>query len=672
MSVSRDPGLDHTMDRVVELFKNDPGSWMKLDRIRRNIPGENPDLVSALEELRRDGTIWFSPGKGYALASTAGVLRGRLRVRRGGSAVLHSDHETVEIEEHLLGDALDGDLVLARLLDGEVRDRPRAKVEEVLQRAREGVSGKAVERGGRWRLEPIEPSLPSSFRLEVPRGSEPREGTLVHARLDYEKGCAVLQRSIGDAGSPSALLTAVAEDYGLPSGFDDGILGAAGDAAVRPFDIEGRVDLRNEYVVTVDPSDARDFDDAISLVDTGSGFRLGVHIADVAAYVAKDSPLDLEARSRGNSVYLPDRVVPMLPFDLSTGACSLRPGEDRPCRSVFLDYERDGSRSDFTIERSIVRSKERLTYREALAVMEGESSGISELDSLLQGCAELSAALRARRRSDGMLDLGGDEFRAILDGEGRPVDFERQTGDAAHSMIEHFMIEANRAVADHCSWMSLPVLYRVHGAPEPESLELLRENLSGLGVKPPSSRTMHPAQIQEIIDQTEGEPIARLVRLTILRAMKKALYHPRNSGHFGLGLSSYLHFTSPIRRYPDLVVHQVLDAMDRGDVPDPRRDMGTIASHCNRMEVRAERVERDAMEVLGLWYLADRGSRVYSGVVEDVADFGAFVSLLEVPAEGLLPSRMMDRGTSPVRGDVLDVTVLEADPLARELALAPY
>ncbi|MBD3369189.1 VacB/RNase II family 3'-5' exoribonuclease [Candidatus Fermentibacteria bacterium] len=672
MSDSGDTDRDRTVDRVMELLQHESRKWHKIDQIRRSIPGDNPRLAEALEQLCREGSLWLSPSKGYALADRVGVLKGRVRVRRGGSAVLYSGEQTVEIEEHLLNGALDGDLVLAKKIRGKLRNRPRAKVVEVLKRAREGVSGVAIKKRGRWKLRPLEPSLPPELRLDIRGEKEPEKGSLVYASLDYDGECAVLQESIGDPRSPRALTTAVAEDNGLPSRFDDRIRKAAYDAALRSPSLEDRLDLRDEFVITIDPSDARDFDDAVSLVRTEEGYRLGVHIADVAYFVDRKGPIDLEARRRGTSVYLPDRVIPMLPFDLSADACSLRPGEDKPCRSVILAYDRDGNRQDFTLERSVIRSNRRLTYEEALAIMEGESSGDPELDSLLERCADLAGALRALRREEGMLDLGGDEFRAILDDKGNPVDFEKQTGDAAHSMIEHFMIEANRAVADHCGWMSLPVLYRTHGSPEPESLQLLRGKLSDLGVPLPSSKGIHPAQIQEVIDRTGEEPIAPLVRLAVLKSMKRAVYHPRNSGHYGLGLSSYLHFTSPIRRYPDLQVHQVLDAIDRGEALDSQQDLGTLASHCNRTEDRAEKAERDALEVLGIWYLERHGGRVYEGVIEGVADFGAFVSLLEVPAEGLLPSRKMDRGFTPGRGKVLDVTVLSANPLSRELALAQY
>lgn len=666
-------------DAVLELFQAEPSARLTFQQIGKKLEGGHPDLSGAVDELVRTGQLWPAGGRRYALPAELGIVRGRIVMRSGGSGFVKAAGERVEIDRKNIRGALDGDIVMVRKLR-ELSDGNTfaGKVETVVSRKREGLSGVARKRGGKWVIDPVDPVLPRSIPLRTGPRPGLSQGRLVFAALDHDGGrlTAVLRKSIGDPSSPEALIDSVAMDHGLPEGFGEDVSAAAQEEALKPWVEEGREDFRDLLTVTVDPVDARDFDDAISLGTKDGNRVLYVHIADVAGYVTHGSLLDGEARRRGTSVYLPDRVIPMLPQVLSNGACSLRPEEDRPARTVVLSFDDSGERLDFTIVPSIIRSDRRMTYEEALEYLEGRGSD-TDLEELFKGLGRLSRDLDRQRERRGALEIDTTEYRVMFGNDGWPEEFRPVPSDASHRMIENFMVEANRAVADHCVWTGLPVLFRVHEKPTENALEKLNQRLEEFDISIPGGRLHSPGNLRDLLEGIDSLAMRDLVAEHVLRSLRKAVYMPVNQGHFGLALRSYMHFTSPIRRYPDLLVHQVLSMQEQGKVPSIDEGTGALAEMACASEDNAESSERDAVELMALLYLSRRLGSVYSGVVTGVQRFGVFVRLEGVPVEGLAHRREIRRSGIPFHGpggifhegSIVKVTVLSVDVMQRRLSL---
>ncbi len=667
-----------TAKAILELL----GSGARLDvkAIRKRLPSSLRDVDGALDELVREGLVRRSGKGAFALIETLGLTIGELVSRTDGSGrVKLSNGEQVNIEPRDTRGAWHGDRVMVRVLDPlpDLKSY-RGRVTEVLERARVTVAGVTRRAGDGWVIDPVDPRLPRGIPLD-PGGESLEQGQIVTGRLDFRgsRPGAVLESTLGGPDSPGPLIDSVCADRNLPGPFPDDVLEDAMRAAARDVVPGERLDARDLFTITVDPVDARDFDDAISVEELPDGaYRLGVHIADVAHYAPPGSMVDAEARARGTSIYLPDRVIPMIPEVLSNGACSLRPDHDRFTRSVFMDFAPDGRRTDFSVRPSVIRSRRRLTYEQALDLMRGDYAGDPELSHLFRSIVGLNGILERRREQRGALDLGSVEFRTRFGGDGLPEGFDPVPDDMAHGMIENFMVEANRAVADYCRWLDLPVLYRVHGEPAPESMDNLRGILSAYELGIGRKGVPEPLEYAAMLRRARKLPQWPIIREASLRALQKAVYSPSNLGHYGLALESYMHFTSPIRRYPDLVVHQALAHYERTGMAEGDVNMAVLAEACSGLERRAAQAEWDSVELMALLFLSSRRGTVFKGMVSEVKDFGVFVRLLSVPAEGLIPGPVLRR--APVRlagggapGMMVSVAVLEADPLQRRLALTP-
>ncbi len=336
---------------------------------------------------------------------------------------------------------------------------------------------------------------------------------------------------------------------------------------------EGREDLRGQFIFTIDPDDARDFDDAVNVERVnGGGWNLGVHIADVAAYVTPGSALDREALKRGNSVYLPDRVIPMLPERLSNGVCSLNPNVDRLTHSVFIQFGKDGRARNFRFARTVIRSARRLTYREAFALLQAPPN--DQLGERLHVAWELAAVLRRRRFEQGSLELDFPEVKVRLDQDGKPIRLERIENDESHQLVEEFMLAANEAVAQELKNRLIPTVYRVHENPEPEKLAEYRELVLSYGYK--IGDLTQRSELQKLLASFRGKPEEQALKIGLLKSLKRARYAPQPLGHYGLAKNNYTHFTSPIRRYADLVVHRAL--AERNQSRRNTLDAGRVAS----------------------------------------------------------------------------------------------
>lgn len=419
---------------------------------------------------------------------------------------------------------------------------------------------------------------------------------------------------------------------------------------VRQEDLVGRRDFRDKKIVTIDGEDAKDLDDAISIEKTSKGFRLGVHIADVSYYVTEKSPLDKEAKKRGCSVYLVDRVIPMLPPKLSNGICSLNPGIDRLTMSVIMEFDEKGEVLTYDITPGIIKSCERMTYTDVTKILENTDPDlIQRYDYLVEDfkmMAELAEKLSKRRSDRGSIDFNIDEAKILLDDEGRPIDIIKEDRSISHKIIEEFMIVTNEVIAEHIFWIGLPFLYRVHEKPSAEKIFALRDFLHNLGYTIKGKKDIKPKDLQQIVEAARGKPEERLVNTLVLRSLKKAKYSDKNLGHFGLASRCYTHFTAPIRRYPDLVIHRIIrnflqQKLDKKWQNQLNKKMDKIADLASERERIAEDAERETLDLKIAEFMANKIGNSYYGIVSGVMPFGLFVEL-ENTVEGLVHVSNMD------------------------------
>ncbi|MBN8871721.1 MAG: ribonuclease R [Rhodospirillales bacterium] len=469
-------------------------------------------------------------------------------------------------------------------------------------------------------------------------GAEPDEIVLAEPIATHHryglKPVRVIERlgNMGDARSVSLICI---HTHDIPQEFPEAALAEAKKA--RGVRLGRRTDLRDTPLVTIDGEDARDFDDAVFAEPDGTGFRLIVAIADVAHYVKPGSALDHAARTRGNSVYFPDRVVPMLPEALSNGWCSLRPNEDRGCLFVEMHVDAQGRKTAHRFGRGLMRSAARLTYEEVQRAHDaGEDLGLP-IPPLYAAFRALLAARQAR----GTLDLDLPERKVVLDANGRVLSVLPRPRLDSHRLIEEFMILANVAAAEELEQRRVPCMYRVHAPPSEEKLDTLRSVLGTLGIGLPPGDQVHPRDLDQVLRRVAGTPEAPLVNEVMLRSQSQAAYHPDNIGHFGLALSRYAHFTSPIRRYADLLVHRALISAHKlgrdGLPPEQAAGMEDTAEHITATERRAALAERDAVDRYLAAYMADKVGARFAARISGVTRFGLFVTIMESGASGLVP-----------------------------------
>ena len=500
----------------------------------------------------------------------------------------------------------------------------------------------AEDRGG-GRIIPVDKSG-EEMRVEPGERGGAEDGELVEVeavgppKLGMRR-VRVVER-LGDPSAPRSVSLIAIHQHGLPVEFPDKALAEA--EAAEPVGAKGREDLRALPLVTIDPADARDHDDAVCALEDGpenpGGWKVWVAIADVAAYVRPGSALDREARRRGNSAYFPDRVVPMLPERLSGDLCSLHEGEDRPCLAVELTLAADGRVTAHRFARGVMRSRASLTYQQAQAIAEGEDHALA---APVRRLFDAWRAAHRRRAERAPLELDLPERRIELDAEGRVTSVAFRERLDAHRVIEAFMILANVAAAEALERLRRPFLYRVHEEPAPEKLDALREQMETVGLTLAKGQVLKTAHLNRLLAQAESGPYVEQVNLAVLRAQTQAYYSPRNFGHFGLALRSYAHFTSPIRRYADLIVHRALIAGHGwgrdGQTGEEAEALEETAEHVSRTERRAMEAERDTVDRYLAAFLSERIGAEFEGRISGVQKFGLFVTLDETGASGLVP-----------------------------------
>jgi ribonuclease R len=591
-----------------------------------------------------------------------------------------------------------GERVLARLKRTE-SGAYEARVMRRLAAAPDRTLGVVTVVGESMRIVPVEKRARAEFLLppEARMGAEP--GELVWAEIQPGrplglKSARVVER-LGPTMGPKSISLITIHDHDIPHEFSKEALAEA--KAAGPARLEGRVDLRGVPLVTIDGEDARDFDDAVWAepdADAGNpgGWHLLVAIADLAHYVRPGTALDRAALERGNSVYFPDRVVPMLPAELSNGWCSLVPREDRPCLAAHLWIDADGNLLRHRFERGMMRSAARLTYRQVQATRDGERDATTAklADRVIAPLYGAYEALARARRARGVLELNVPESRVLIGADGDVTDIQVRERLDSHKLIEEFMIAANVVAAETLEERKAPVMYRVHDQPTREKLESLREFLQTLGLRLPRGQVVRPRDFNRILERVQGRPEARLVNEVVLRSQAQAAYDPANIGHFGLALRRYCHFTSPIRRYADLLVHRSLVAalrLGEDGLAGGGDDFPRIAEHISGTERRAAAAERDAVDRFTAAYLAEQIGVVMPGRISGVTRFGLFVTLDRTGADGLVPigtlpddyyvhdeagHRLVGRefGLTFRLGDAVEARLVEANPLTGGIIFA--
>jgi ribonuclease R len=689
------------------------GEGIKARRLARMMgiaDAEYGDFREAYKTLRDSGRLLIGATAALTLPRGGDTLLGRFQSHPKGFGFV------VPEEPGELGDlfvapgftagAMSGDLVLARIVPGKRRGKAGGRFGEVIEIRERGLTrvvGTLEQEEGHWFVVPDGRRIATPVVIRDAPAAGSGAGTKVVVDLigypaDGELPVGVVIETLGAAGEPRAEILSVIRAHGLEEHFPPEALEQARRAALDfdPRTATGRENLAGRTVITIDPETARDYDDAISLDrDPAGRFVLGVHIADVAHFVPEGSPLDLEARKRGTSVYFPRWVVPMLPETLSNGVCSLQEGVERFTRSVFITYDEAGRPQDRRFAATVVRSTKRLTYEQAQRVCDGGAEGLDQpVVRLLGDLLALARRIEARREAQGMIHLDLPEVELELDDAGRVTGARRGDTSYTHTMIEMFMVEANEAVAAAFAATGEPLMRRIHPPPSDDDHAQLSAFVRACGHKLPAKPTHR--DLQAVVEAARGRPEAHAVNLALLRSFQRARYSTADEGHYALASRDYCHFTSPIRRYPDLTVHRALAA--RPAAPGKTADdearaaraaaLERVAGDLSAAERRAQAAESEARLVLVLGLLAGRVGQTFAGVVTGVTEFGLFVQSPEFLVEGLI--RLPDLGddwwevaaergevrgrTSGRRfriGDPLEVRIAAVDIQKRRIDLAP-
>ncbi|MFQ5480217.1 MAG: ribonuclease R [Thermodesulfobacteriota bacterium] len=628
------------------------------------VPAEKKGKFKArIHRMLSEGVLVRVRGGRYGLAARMNLVTGVLQChadgfgfvipeRKDGGGATETD---VFIGRRRFSGAMHGDTVVARVEGQKEGGRREGRIIRVLQRANKTLVGRLHREANICELVASEERIID--RIIIPAGCESKaaDGVMVEVEITrwptkHSSAAGKVIEILGDPDDPDVEAGIILKKYGLSPRFPRSVMeeARAAAASVMEAEAEGRMDLRTRTIVTIDGETAKDFDDAVGIERSADGgYRLFVSIADVSHYVREGTQLDSEAERRGTSVYFPDRCVPMLPEALSNGICSLRPDEDRLTMTAEMVFNAGGTVTGSKFYKSIIRSKRRLTYTEVKTALEGGAGdgdrGEKATDEVLEDLRlmrELAEKLTKNRVATGSIDFDLPEPQIIIDINGRVEDIVRSERNIAHRIVEEFMLAANRCVAEEFRKGKLPFLYRVHDVPAEESIESFREFIAEFGLTLEKDAKGGPC-FAAVLAAVEGRPEAKLITHMLLRSMKQAVYSDSPIGHFGLGFRDYTHFTSPIRRYPDLVVHRLLKLLISGKYSAHEQDrMAAIlpetAALSSARERKAMEAEREVVDLKKVQFMQDKTGEEYAGIVSGVTSFGFFVELEEYFVEGLV------------------------------------
>ncbi len=651
-------------------------------------------FMEVINDLARENRI-SRQGNKFGHQATPQRLTGRLTIHPQGYGfiLVEGREEDLFVKSDAMGNALDGDTVEAAVRPARGDGRDEAEVVRVVERGRTQIVGTFKLRGNTGIVKADEPR----FQYDVFVGNddigEARDGDKVVVSLDqFEKGELMpsgrVLSIIGPSDDPAVRILALALSLDVRSDFPENVLEEAESLseAISDAEIARRLDLRETRIFTIDPVDAKDFDDAIHVTELVNGdIEVGVHIADVSHYVAPNTALDAEAYARGTSVYLVDRVIPMLPEKLSNQVCSLVPHEDRLTYSCIMRIGRDGTLKGWKIGESVIHSHHRFSYEEAQALLDGQVEHPYAAD--VQRAGRIAAILTEKRMSEGSIDFDLPEVRIALNEGGHATGVYRKERKPSNRLVEEFMLLANRAVALESK--NRPFFYRIHEPPDGDRIQALADYVRPFGHKlPVKNGTVSSADLNDLLTAVQGTPESIVITSASLRSMSKARYSPHNAGHFGLGFSHYAHFTSPIRRYPDLIVHRLTKQYLAGGADGSIEKLEAAGSHLSEREKAATEAERESVKLKQIEYLQDHVGETFDGVISGVAKFGLFVEISDVLVEGLVHVRELGRdffeydersyalvgkssGKRYKPGDPMRVTLAAANVETRNVDLIP-
>ena len=654
--------MDKTFEKrkkvIYDLICDDLYTPMKFKELAMllHVPKERRDeLRQILEALESEGKIYLSKRGKYCRGEAkrlTGIFRASLK--GFGFVVIEGEEQDIYIAEEDTNTAMDQDeveVVITREPDGRSRE---GKIVRIVNRALTKVVGLYQVRKGKSYgfVIPDNQRLSSDIFVPVEYSKGAVDGHKVVVELtsygdDRRSPEGKVVEIIGHINDPGTDILSIVKGYDLPLEFPEKVLNQAERVAkpVSEADRQGRQDLRDWQMVTIDGEDAKDLDDAVSIAREGDCYILGVHIADVTNYVQENSALDREAFKRGTSVYLVDRVIPMLPHTLSNGICSLNQGEDRLALSCIMKIDEKGRVVDHEIAETVIRVDQRMSYTSVKKILEDhdpkETKKYQELVPMFEEMSRLSKILREHRRIRGSIDFDFPETKMILDEKGRPLELQPYERNVATRMIEDFMLLANETVAEDYYWQELPFVYRTHEAPDEEKIRTLATFINNFGYSMHvGANEVRPKEIQKLLAKVEGSPQEAMISRLALRSMKQAKYTPENSGHFGLAAAYYTHFTSPIRRYPDLQIHRIIKDNIRGRMQEEKivhydKILPEVTKHASEMERRAEEAERETVKLKKVEYMQQHLGEIFEGVISSITKWGMYVELPNT-VEGLV------------------------------------
>lgn len=658
------PGLKEYLIGLI----NEPGySPLKVEELAKIFDihkSERPMFYNFIDELEEDGYLVKTKKNKIMSASQAGLFVGKFVAHEKGFGFVESDEEFVQdlfIPADFIETAMHGDRVVAEVIK-EATDERRAegKILKIVKREVTEVVGLFQKSDKRFGF-----VIPDNKRFTkdvyVPKagfnGANTGDKVVCKITLYPRQGKkpeGIITEVIGKKGDRYVEIDSIVRANNLPDDFPKKVQREAEQIKAPTEDeFKNRLDLRNLDIFTIDGDDAKDLDDAISVEKLKNGnYRLGVHIADVTHYVKEGSKIDKEAVKRATSVYLVDKVIPMLPKELSNGVCSLNRGEDKLALSVLMEINKQGTVVDHDIKETVIRSKARMTYTEVSDILEKNDEKLCKTFSSLvedfKTAEELARILMAKRDNRGAIDFNFPESKIVLDSDGIPVDIEPYERRIANKMIEEFMLVTNETVAEHFYWLTTPFVYRIHENPSEEKIETLGKFVASFGYKINNGKDeeIHPKALQNVLKKISGKPEESAISAIMLRSLRQARYSPSCEGHFGLASKYYCHFTSPIRRYPDLQIHRIIKETINGRMDKKAKAhfdtvVSYISDHSSEQERAADLAEREVDDYYKAVYMEKRIGREYEGTVSSVTNFGIFVELPS-SVEGLI--RLADMG----------------------------
>jgi ribonuclease R len=671
---------------------------------------ESQQFCTLLKELELKGEIVRIKKEQYANPKKANLLIGVLDANQKGFGFVVPTKEGIPddiyVDSEGLGSAMHGDIVVVRLPSDKKRKKGRrqrkkesntGKIIRVLHRENETIVGTLKKSRHFNYVAPDNSKLPRVIYVSMddPKGAE--HGDKVIVKIDqwptrhlHSEGTIV--DILGKDGEPAVDIKSIIHQFKLPFEFNESTIAETQDLQqpISTAEVDARLDLRNELIITIDPDDAKDFDDAISLKKGKKGdWLLGVHIADVSYYINENSSIDKEARKRGTSVYLPGTVIPMLPEILSNGICSLKEKEDRLTKSIFFAYSDDGTLVGSEIKHSVINVTKRLTYNIATKIlMESDEDNTDPVTNLLFEASKLAKLLYKRRMAEGALELNLPEINIRVGKDGKIDTIEKTTRDISHIIIEEFMIAANQAAATFMHQNNLPSVSRSHPEPDEDEMHDFAEFI--FNCKNKKIDPFNKKRLQAFLDEISDHPESYIINLMLLRSMRKAEYSTTDSSHFALGLEHYAHFTSPIRRYPDLIIHRLLDLFFQGQLKTKNakaswnEKITGWAKHCCATEKRAQEAEREIIKLKLLRHMKEHADKVMESIITGIQEYGLFVQIDEFQLDGLVHIRTLTddfyeldkkklrligsrRGKVYSFGDVVNVKITKIDLLKREV-----